>query len=90
MESQFQELTTKLIEAGFVAYLRATEYLYVIAGTHEDNYLDIKLLQNAIMIVCDPVWEIRTTWPGQVGEEFYPQSFDSTLEKAIELLNSRK
>lgn len=90
MEKQFQELTDKLIEAGFVAYMRAKGHLYVVAGTHEENCHDIKLLQNAIMITCEPTWEIGTTWPGQVGQEFHPADFDSTLKKAIELLTDRR
>lgn len=90
MEKQFQELTAKLIEAGFIAYMRTTGHLYVVAGTHEENCHDIKLLQNAIMITCEPTWEIRTTWSCQVGQEFHPSDFDLTLNKAMELLTERR
>ncbi len=90
MENQFKELANKLEEAGFVVYCGKTGHQYILAGTHEENFDDIKLIQNGIMITCDSKWEIGTTWPGQVGQEFELPDFESTLSKAIELLNSRK
>lgn len=90
MENQFKELVDKLIEAGFVAYCGRTGHQYILAGTHEENANGIKLIQNGIMITCEPKWEIGTTWPGQVGQEFELIDFESTLKKAIELLNSKR
>lgn len=92
MNEQFEKLTNELKKAGFVAYCRESPsgHAFIIAGTHELNDLNIKLLQNAIMITCDPTWEVRASWPGQVGQEFQEKDFDSALTKAISLLNSKK
>lgn len=90
MEDQFKELTARLQMAGFIAYCGVTGHLYVLAGTHEEDCDGIKLIQNVIMITCEPNWEIGTTWPGQIGHEFVLPNFESTLEKAMELLTFKK
>lgn len=86
----FKELADKLKEAGFVAYCGKTGHQYILAGTHAEDANGIRVIQNGIMITCEPTWEIGTTWPGQVGQEFQLPDFESTLKKAIELLTSKR
>lgn len=92
MENQsFEELTSKLIEAGFIAFWRMSPsgHPYVIAGTHQVGD-DIKCIQNAIMITHDPNWVVDTTWPWQGDQEFVEKDFESVLAQAIAQLTSRK
>lgn len=91
MEKQFQELTDKIIAAGFVAIWRTSPsgHPYVLAGTHQTDD-GINCIHNGIMITHDPDWVVGTTWPGQIGREYMEKDFESTLTQAIAQLNSKK
>lgn len=91
MDNVFADLVHKLQNVGFVAYWRKSPsgHPYVIAGTHEIGG-NIKLIQNAIMITCDPNWLIQITWIENDGQDFVEENFASVVSKSISFLNSRK
>lgn len=92
IDKQFQELVDKLIAAGFVAYWRTSPsgHHYCVAGTHQTIHGDIKCIQNAVGITNDSGWVVEITWHGQIGLKYPEKDFESMLNKAIELLNTRK